>query len=72
VKPFDKWVRIALYSACRHKLALVDYTRIPDLGVPDHDEPDLNPVCRHPKHLRHHYLGGGLWVCFECWIKVLI
>ena len=24
-------------------------------------------LCGHaPRHERHHYLGGGIWVCFTC------
>jgi hypothetical protein len=29
-------------------------------------------LCGHaPRHERFHYLGGGLWVCFECLVKTL-
>ena len=27
-------------------------------------------ICGHDN--RKHYLGGGLWVCFSCWAKLLI
>lgn len=34
---------------------------------------DFDPgavLCGHaPRHLRVHYLGGGMWVCFECLVK---
>lgn len=30
-------------------------------------------LCGHaPRHERAHYLGGGLWVCFECFAKLLL
>lgn len=30
-------------------------------------------LCGHaPRHDRVHYLGGGLWVCFECFAKLLL
>lgn len=30
-------------------------------------------LCGHrPRAERFHYLGGGLWVCFECFAKLLI
>ena len=30
-------------------------------------------LCGHvPRHQRAHYLGGGLWVCFECFAKTLL
>jgi hypothetical protein len=30
-------------------------------------------LCGHaPRHERFHYLGGGLWVCFECFAKLLL
>jgi hypothetical protein len=31
-------------------------------------------LCGHgPRHpTRAHYLGGGLWVCFECFAKLLL
>lgn len=36
---------------------------------------DFDPgatLCGHaPRHERAHYLGGGLWVCFECFAKLL-
>lgn len=29
-------------------------------------------LCGHaPRHARHHYLGGGLWVCFACFASLL-
>jgi len=39
-------------------------------------EDDFDPgatLCGHgPRHpTRSHYLGGGLWVCFECLVKTL-
>ena len=36
---------------------------------------DFDPgatLCGHgPRHMRMHYLGGGLWVCFECLVKLV-
>lgn len=32
-------------------------------------EPEPNPICAHEG--RRHYLGGGLWVCFTCWARLL-
>lgn len=30
-------------------------------------------LCGHaPRQQRAHYLGGGLWVCFECFAKLLL
>lgn len=30
-------------------------------------------ICGHaPRHERHHYLGGGLWVCFACLVKLFV
>lgn len=30
-------------------------------------------LCGHaPRHQRVHYLGGGLYVCFECMAKLLL
>lgn len=30
-------------------------------------------LCGHaPRNQRAHYLGGGLWVCFECFAKLLL
>ena len=30
-------------------------------------------LCGHaPRPQRAHYLGGGLWVCFECFVKLLL
>ena len=29
-----------------------------------------NPICAH-EH-RNQYLGGGLWVCFACWARLLL
>ncbi len=30
-------------------------------------------LCGHrPRAERFHYLGGGLWVCFECLAKLLV
>lgn len=31
--------------------------------------PEPNPICNHEHRI--HYLGGGLWVCFACWMKLL-
>lgn len=28
-----------------------------------------NPVCGHDNRI--HYLGGGLYVCFRCWLSLL-
>lgn len=29
-------------------------------------------LCGHaPRAERHHYLGGGMWVCFACLAKLL-
>jgi hypothetical protein len=39
---------------------------------PPHDD-GFDPgakLCGHPH--RVHYLGGGLYVCFSCWAKMLI
>ena len=42
---------------------------------PSHDD-TFDPgekLCGHaPRHQRAHYLGGGLWVCFECFAKLLL
>lgn len=32
-------------------------------------EPEPNPICDHPNRI--HYLGGGLYVCFRCWLSLL-
>jgi len=30
-------------------------------------------LCGHaPRPQRAHYLGGGLWVCFECFAKLML
>lgn len=29
-------------------------------------------VCPHDRELRTHYLGGGIWVCFACWCRMLL
>jgi len=41
---------------------------------PAHDDFDPGAkLCGHaPRHMRFHYLGGGLWVCFACWAKLLV
>jgi len=38
----------------------------------DNDEFDPgSSICGHgPREVRVHYLGGGLWVCFECLVKM--
>ncbi len=40
-------------------------------------EDDYDPgatLCGHGTRItqRSHYLGGGLWVCFECFAKLLL
>ena len=39
-----------------------------------HDDDDPGAVlCGHaPRPQRAHYLGGGLWVCFECFAKLVL
>lgn len=41
----------------------------------DDDDDTFDPgavLCGHaPRHKRRHYLGGGLWVCFECLVKTI-
>jgi hypothetical protein len=42
------------------------------LGLGENDFDPGAKLCGHaPRHERHHYLGGGLWVCFECFAKLL-
>jgi hypothetical protein len=41
-------------------------------GVDDDYDPGAI-ICGHaPRHERHHYFGGGLWVCFQCFAKAVI
>lgn len=41
-------------------------------GAADTFDPGAT-LCGHaPRAERFHYLGGGLWVCFECFAKLLI
>jgi hypothetical protein len=35
----------------------------------DADDPGAR-LCGHVNRI--HYLGGGLWVCFECWARALL
>lgn len=39
-------------------------------SLPD-DDPGTR-ICSHgDRDVRIHYLGGGIWVCFACWAKLL-
>ena len=44
--------------------------------TPDDPDDTYDPgatLCGHrPRWERFHYLGGGLWVCFECFSKLLM
>ena len=45
-------------------------TKSKDAGA-DNFDPGAT-LCGHaPRHERHHYLGGGLWVCFTCFATLL-
>ncbi len=33
------------------------------------DDPGAR-ICSHDHRI--HYLGGGIWVCFACWAKLLL
>lgn len=41
--------------------------------TPTHEDFDPGAkLCGHaPRHERHHYLGGGIWVCFACFAALL-
>lgn len=44
-------------------------------NVPIQREAEFDPgatLCGHgPRHPTRDYLGGGLWVCFECLVKAI-
>ena len=51
-------------------------TDAPPQGASPGKEDSFDPgatLCGHaPRSQRSHYLGGGLWVCFECLARLLV